>query len=217
MSDTPAVPRPDNAAEGAVTPATPAATPAVASVVPPTMFRIAGGLIALAGVFHFVSYITPTLELAVLVGILQALSLIGAFVVFLRAGFPHRGTVPRVLAIAMIAIYAVSALSLLAVMSPAFLTITLIIGLITLVVGVIFGVVTMRTAGIAPHIARLPIALYLSLFLLGRLGGLLGTDWAGILPAFAYLLVGILFIAFADRGTPATTPTTPAPPAAPAA
>jgi hypothetical protein len=211
MSDTPAVPRPESPVEGAVTPVVPATT-ATASAVSPTMFRIAGGLIALAGVLHAVSYFAPSLGLAVLAGILQGLSLIGAFVVFLRAGFPHRGTIPRMLAIALIAVYAVSAASLFAVMSPAFLVITGIIGFVTLVLGVIFGVVTMRTAGIAPQISRLPIGLYLLLLVSGQAGSRLGMEWAGVLPALVYLLVGILFIAFAHRGTPAPTSTVPAPP-----
>lgn len=63
MSDIPAVPRPDKAPDGAVTPVAPAPTPVAASAVPPTMFRLAGGLIALAGVFHAASYFTPSLEL----------------------------------------------------------------------------------------------------------------------------------------------------------
>lgn len=150
-----------------------------------------------------------------LAGILQGLSLIGAFVVFLRVGFPHRGNLARILAIALIAIYAVSALSLFAVTSPAFLVITGIIGLVTLVVGVIFGVVTMRTAGIAPQIARLPIGLYVLLFVSGQAAARLGLEWTGTLPALVYLVVGILFIAFAHRGTPAPASVTPAPPATP--
>lgn len=211
MSDSlPPVPRPDESVAAPAVPVVPAPVVAEPAAVAPKTLRVVGALILLAGILHVLSYFAP-FELAILLGLMQSLALVGVFVIFVRAGFPHRGTLPRVVSIALIVVYALAGVSLLAAGSPAFIAITILLGLLTLALGVTFGIVTMRTPGISPRIARLPIGLYLALFLLGQASSRMGEELAGILPALAYLLVGVMFMAFANRAV-AEPVAAPAPP-----
>jgi tetratricopeptide (TPR) repeat protein len=171
------------------------------------MLRIAGGLIALAGVFHLGS-LTGSAALTKLTGVLAVLALIGAVTVFLRAGFPSRDPAPRALALLLIAFYALSAIAQLAIDIPG---VSVFLGVALLSVGIAFGIVTMRTPGVAPGVAALPLLLCIFLFISGEAASRVDTEWVVVLPAISYLAIGVLFVALAGRASRTMVATAPPP------
>jgi tetratricopeptide (TPR) repeat protein len=174
----------------------------------PSILRIAGALIAFAGVFRIASSIGPA-ELDVLGNLLEILALIGALAVFLRGGFPSRDPAPRALAFLLIAFYGLSAVALLAVGTPAFDTISILLGLPLVGVGIAFGIVTMRTPGVTPGIAALPLVLCVFIGMSDKAAEEIGEGWADGLPAVSYLVIGLLFVALAGRASRLAAPAPP--------
>jgi tetratricopeptide (TPR) repeat protein len=174
----------------------------------PSMLRIAGALISLAGVIGIASSFGPA-ELVALGSLVEILALIGALAVFLRGGFPSRDPAPRALALLLIVFYGLSAIALLAINMPVFDDASVILGFALLSVGIGFGVVTMRTPGITPGIASLPLVLCILIGISGKAAEETDAGWADSLPAVSYLVVGMLFIALAGRTSRLAAPVAP--------
>jgi hypothetical protein len=203
MSETPdSMPVPP--AQQPAAPAYAATTPAYAAATPvalaPTGLMLSGALLIVAFIAHLVSYFTDSLGIAVVAGLIEAASLIGAYIGFLRAGYPSRSGAARALAIVLIALYALSGLMSTLIgsggLSADMVGLLLALGFAILIAGVAFGIVTLLTKGLSDRLKSIPLLMYVLVFALGLIN-----------PAFSgggYLVAGIMFLVFA-RSTPRTT------------
>jgi hypothetical protein len=199
------------------------ATPAVAGgpelphrpiSVPPLLG--AGALLVVAGLGRAVSYLAPydAFGVSLAFSVLEILGWVGAFLCFLAAGYPSRGTGARVLTLVLVGIYILSGIISIGIAlnpsAPAGLfTLLGLFGLAATGVGIAFAISAIRTRGLARRIRLLPLALYLGLIAFGVLtsvansasasiGGL-ATTTAIVIAAISGLVpatVGTLFLAF---------------------
>jgi hypothetical protein len=179
--------------------------------VAPGPLLAAGALLILAGIGRAVSYFAPydATALTIAFSALEIIGWIGAYLAFLMAGYPRRSTATRVLAGILIALYAITGIIGIAITANPYSLYQLfplvgILGLGVLGVGIGFGVVALRTPGLARRIAALPLALYGGLFFFGivsasvNANSLTGAESVvvGGVSGLVPIAIGALFLAF---------------------
>jgi hypothetical protein len=171
----------------------PSAYPVVpTNVVDPAPLMLSGGLLILAFVAHLVAYLSP--EFSIAAGLVEMLSLVAAYIGFLRAGFPSRSGAARGLAVVLIVLYLLSgsgasAIALGALPIDSFAVIILF-GLGVLIAGVAFGIVSLVTTELPSPLKSAPIIMYGLVFVLGL-----------ITPAISgggYLVAGLMYLSLAS-------------------
>jgi hypothetical protein len=164
---------------------------------------LSGALLIVAFVAHLVSYLASSVEVSVAGGVVEALSLIGAYVGFIVAGFPSRSGAARALAVVLILLYAIANATATAftvgAASVDIIPVVVMTGFGVLIAGVAFGIVSLVTKSLPSPLKAIPLVMYGLVFLLGMI--------TPVISGGGYLVAGIAYLVLAGTvgGKSATT------------
>lgn len=162
--------------------------------------RIAGGLLVAAGVLQFVAFFAGGSAVIPIV-LLQQLLIAGAFLFFVRAGYPSRSQGPRTVAYILMVLYVLSGLVTVGLTAGVLPVETYYLLIVTslgvFVMGIVFGALVVRTPGVPVGLRWLPLGMYVALAALGITDQYVGA--ASIGTGIVYAAAGVLFLVFATR------------------
>jgi hypothetical protein len=154
---------------------------------------LSGALLIVAFVAHLVSYLASTVEISVVGGVVEALSLIGAYVGFIVARFPSRSGAARALAVVLIVLYAIANVTATAftvgAASADIIPVVVMTGFGVLIAGVAFGIVSLVTKSLPSPLKAIPLIMYASVFVLGMV--------TPVISGGGYLIAGIAYLVLA--------------------
>ena len=174
-------------------------SPPPVNEVAPGPLMLSGALLIVAFVAHLVAYLSP--QLSIVGSLVEMASLVGAYIGFLRAGFPSRSGAARGLAVVLILLYLLSGTGGVAIVLGALpiesFTGVILLGVGVLIAGVAFGIVSLVTTELPSPLKAIPIVMYVLVFLLGLI--------TPTISGGGYLVAGIMYLALAGTASRRST------------
>ena len=169
----------------------PAYAAAPVAEVAPGPLMLSGALLIVAFVAHLVAYLSP--QLSVAGALVEMVALVGAYIGFLRAGFPSKSGAARGLAVVLIILYLLagtgaSLISVGALPTETFAGIVLL-GFGVLIAGIAFGIVSLVTKELPSPLKAIPLIMYGLALVLGFI--------TPVISGGAYLVAGIAYLTLA--------------------